>query len=185
MTTTNNAGLDYSLGRSNFDTSNGIHFGVIAQNSINLDILSEFESEYGDPHCPECGAEIQHSSDVEPDAEWNTGKDYACPTCKECYWSDACFPDESLGISYHANGYLITDCLDTDLVITKSPYFTFAQFCSPCVPGAGNLDSPMDAPDTGAKCYALGHDWFDGDIAPYTVYSVATGEVVKPTVEAA
>ena len=55
-------------------------------------------------------------------------------------------------------------------MILKSDYYTHAQFCSPCVPGAGNLDSPCDS---GEKAYCLGHDWFEDGIAPYPVYRVS------------
>lgn len=48
--------------------------------------------------------------------------------------------------------------------------WTFAQFCSPCVPGAGSLDNPVE---DGAKTYCLDHDWFDGGVAPYPVFRVA------------
>lgn len=54
-------------------------------------------------------------------------------------------------------------------------YGTFAQFCSPCVPGAG--DSPLA---DGVKTYCLGHGWFEDGKAPYAVYSVATGELISP-----
>jgi len=35
------------------------------------------------------------------------------------------------------------NCLDSDILVTKSPFYTYAPFCSPCVPGAGNLDSTV------------------------------------------
>ncbi len=164
-------GLDYGLGRANIDVQSGIRFGVIAQNSINLDILSEFESEYGEPHCPKCGQAVEHD-----------GLEYACADCSECFESEECFPDESLGISYDRDGYKIQDCLDSDLMILSSPYFTYAQYCSPCVPGAINLDSPMSA-DEGVKGYCLGHDWFDEDKAPYRVYRVVDSSEVFATSE--
>jgi hypothetical protein len=62
-------------------------------------------------------------------------------------------------------------------MVTDSPFYTFAQFCSPCVPGAGNLDNAMDE---GVKTYCLGHDWFESGKAPYPVYSVTSGELVDP-----
>jgi hypothetical protein len=98
-------------------------------------------------------------------------------TCEHTLDSSEVFSDESLGFSYDAQGYRLTNCLDFDIFVIKSPYYTFAQFCSPCVPGAGNLDNPM--PD-GVKTYCLGHDWFDESRAPYPVYSVETGEQVNP-----
>jgi hypothetical protein len=171
-------GIDYGLGQSNVDNKTGIRYGVISQHSVNPDALGDMEPEYGEPHCPKCGREIP-STDATSDAEWNDGKDYGCEDCQECFWSDECFPDEALGMSYDADGYKLTDCLDSDIFVLASPYFTYAQFCSPCVPGAGNLDTPMPEGE-GAKCYALGPDWFDDDNpCPYPVYSVATGELVS------
>jgi hypothetical protein len=174
-----NAGIDYGMGRSNVNRETGIHYGVISQNSVNLDVLSDVQMEgadYGKPTCPECGAEIGHSSDVEPDAEWNDGKDYACATCKECYWSDSVFSEEMLGWSHESDGYKLTDCLDTDVFVLESPYFTHAQFCSPCVPGAGNLDNPCE---DGPKTYCLGPEWFDEHSPmPYRCYRVSDGTEV-------
>ncbi len=94
---------------------------------------------------------------------------------------------------YEHDGYKITKCLDSDLMILKSPYFTYASFCSPCVPGACNLDSSLDVGEiddkraaelgiTSNKCYCLGGDWFDDDQpAPYPIYSVETGKLVQPS----
>ncbi len=76
---------------------------------------------------------------------------------------------------YEAEGYVIETCLDSDLIIIKSAYYTFAQYCSPCVPGAGNLDHPTPE---GCKCYCLGSDWFDNAKAPYPVFSVETGKEI-------
>ena len=129
------AGIDYGLGQSNINKETGIRFGVIAQNSINLDCLSDFESDYGDPTCPDCGRElIADDPDVDEDADWNDGKDFACADCEKCYWSDQVYSDEPIGlVPYEVDGYLIEGCLDSDLFILKSPYFTYAQFCSPCL----------------------------------------------------
>jgi len=166
------AGLDYSLGQSNINHETGIHYGVISQNSINLDCLDSVEYDYGKPHCPNCGSSVLSSDDpgIEP-AYWNTGLDYACSSCEKCFWSEACFPEESLGWSLDNGEYKLTDCLDNDIFILSSPYYTHAQFCSPCVPGAGNLDTPCDA---GPKTYCLGPEWFDQNSPmPYRCYKIA------------
>ena len=174
------AGIDYGLGQSNIDTANGIRYGVISQNSIMPECTDEFEQDYGKPTCPECGNEC---ADTTPESRhWESYSehgcaDYVCMTCEHTLDSSEVFSDESLGFSYDAQGYRLTNCLDFDIFVIKSPYYTFAQFCSPCVPGAGNLDNPM--PD-GVKTYCLGHDWFDESRAPYPVYSVETGEQVNP-----
>lgn len=181
---TNYAGIDYGLGKSNIDIETGIRFGVISQGSINPDYLSDFESEYGDPHCPKCGEQVTDATAFEmefPDVdttEWEPNKgssDYVCQSCQTWIESGDCFPDEAQGISYEREGYKITDCLQSDLFVLKSPFFTYAQFCSPCVPGAGNLDTPCP---NGPKTYCLGHDWFDDDKAPYPVYNVTDGKEV-------
>ena len=182
MAKTNYAGLDYGTGVENRDKDTGIHYGVISMNSINLD-CADFENDYGDPTCPKCGGVVKASDDDTlfintPPAElndddvpdWFEGRDFTCLNCKECFYSDVCTPDEPLGWHYDADGYKLTDCLDNDIFVLASPYYTFAQFCSPCVPGTGNLDSPCDS---GPKSFCLGHDWFDDDKAPYRVFRVA------------
>jgi hypothetical protein len=61
-------------------------------------------------------------------------------------------------------------------MVLKSPYYTYANYCSPCVPGAGNLDDIVEGE---VKTYCFGHDWFEEEKAPYPVYSVATGELIE------
>ena len=141
-------GIDYSFGRSNYNPNTGIHFGVISQHSIMGEALSDIEPVY-----PEC--------------ECERGNDEEC-TCE--YW-------ESIGLEYDEEGYKIIDCLDSDLMILESPFYTFAQYCSPCVPGAGNLESPVE---NGVKTYCLGCDWFDEYYpCPYTrIWSVETGNEI-------
>jgi hypothetical protein len=91
-------------------------------------------------------------------------------------WADSAHPvypetaddcDEPIGWEYADDGYELTGCLDSDIMVLKSPYYTLAPFCSPCVPGAGDLNS---ARSDGVKTYCLGHDWFEEGVAPYLVY---------------
>lgn len=180
-------GIDYGMGKTNINLETGIRNGVISQHSVNPDCLNDFEPDYGDPHCPECGGRVRDLSadpseatmdgtQPDPSEDWPQRShygcaDYACESCKLTLDSSECFPDEVEGLgNYDKDGYKLTDCLDSDIFVLDSPYYTYAQFCSPCVPGAGNLDSPMA---DGAKCYALGHDWFEGEIAPYPVWRVS------------
>jgi hypothetical protein len=90
---------------------------------------------------------------------------------------------------YESDGYKLINCLTSDVMVLASPYFTYAQFCSPCVPGACNLGNPLDVTASDGlpmpsslvehdRCYCLGHNYFEGNKAPYPVYSVATGELV-------
>ena len=171
-------GIDYGLGQSNVDKENGIRYGVISQHSVGQAWYNDARPDYGDATCPKCGNKaLEYDADKDGD-EWTSSSgcsDYMCESCQYVFDSYEAFGDEPQGWNYSDDEYELTDCLDSDIFVLKSPFYTFAQFCSPCVPGAGNLDSPMD---DGAKTYCLGHDWFQ-DGAPYPVYRVDTGELVK------
>lgn len=177
------AGIDYSGGRSNFDPETGIHFGVISQHSLGAFAFDDIEFDYGDATCPKCGGVAVEYSDAhenfEPCLVYGCS-DYACENCKHTLDSAECFSDDPQGWSINADGYQVINCLDSDAMILKAPYFTRAVFCSPCVPGACSIETPAE---DGAKAYCFGHDWFDDGIAPYPVYSVATGELVAPMVQ--
>ena len=161
------AGIDYGLiGQSNRNRETGIHYGVISQNSIGEAWFDHSEPDYGEAHCPKCNSEILDSQEIA-----SAKKDYWCKKCKKSFWSEECFPEEPLSFSYEANGYILTSCLDSDIMVIKSPFYTFTKFCSPYVPGAGDLNNYMEG---GVKTYCLGHTWFDDDVAPYPVYSVET-----------
>ena len=175
---TDYAGIDYSRGLSNVNHATGIHYGVISQHAINPDALGDMEPDYGPATCGYCGGPAEEGCiDPEPDyPEWtDEGSDYFCRKCKRSFNSEDAFSDEACGFSYEEDGYSLADCLDSDIFVFNSPYYTFAQFCSPCVPGAGNLESPCP---NGPKTYALGHDWFNGGVAPYPVYRVSDDTLV-------
>jgi len=151
-------GIDYGHGRANIDERTGIRFGVISQHSIS-EAWSEAEANYGDPHCPGCGAVIDDSC--------------YCDNCDKDWDSSECYPDEPLGWVYDKDGYFLKDCLDSDVFIIKSPYYTHGQYCSPCCPGAVNLDCPMDRESGAPRGYALGPDWFEGYQVPYRLFQVS------------
>lgn len=85
---------------------------------------------------------------------------------------------ESPGLAYEEEGYLAYQNEDSpEIIVIKSPYYTLCKFCSPCFPGAGDLDSPTEA---GIKAYCFGHDFFEDGKAPYPVYDVKTDKLVEP-----
>lgn len=161
-------GIDYGMGKTNIDHETGIRYGVISQHSISQAWSDSSEPVYGNPTCPKCGGDV---TDLHESSE----SDYYCVYCTESWRSDECFPDEPLGFEYRKEDYVLVSCMDSEIMVIKSPFYTLAQFCSPCVPGAGNLNSPDDE---GVKTYCLGHDWFEGNKAPYPVYSVATDNMM-------
>lgn len=207
------SGIDYGMGLANVDTKTGIRYGVISQHSLSdwiNDVISD-GAYYGEPTCGKCGdSDHTHESSAvngrfactecaelaDDGAETcadcgqalmqiDSDKDYHCTKCAESFWSDFAFSEEMVGWSHEDDGYKLTDCLQNDVFVILSPYYTYAQFCSPCVPGAGNLDSPIentfeaDLP----KVYCLGHDWFESGKAPYRVFRVSDGSEVLPETE--
>lgn len=126
--------------------------------------------------------------------------DYHCPSCLIYFDGDDAYPDEPLGWTIGEDGILAENCLDNDCCITKSPYYTYAPFCSPCVPGAGNLNDTHDNLPTfvrnaiikhdecagqflglqvfGVKTYCFDKSWFQDEECPYPYWSVETNELV-------
>jgi hypothetical protein len=178
-------GIDYGMGKVNIDLETGIRYGVISQNSVSGEALNDMESDYGPPICPKCdnaAVNIGDDSVVELNLDgegWTKAQcdweDFVCIDCKYVFGTESAYGEEPIGQYYDQDGYKLTDCLDSDIMVILSPYYTYAQFCSPCVPGAGSLDSPC--PD-GIKTYCLGHDWFEDSRAPYPVYKVSDNSLV-------
>jgi hypothetical protein len=182
----------------------GIRFGVIHQDDVLQSWAESSESDYGPPHCPKCGNEaLPIDSEDVPDLgseegdDWEQdGDDFACLECQRTFWSDEAFGGDPVAHNLDDGEYVATqgggDC---DIFILKSPYYTHAQFCSPCAPGACYLRNPVD--EGGPKAYCFAPDWFEwwpelGDPAgefcgektscPYPVYRVEDGECVyRPT----
>jgi hypothetical protein len=159
MVMSENIGIDYGLGMSNIDKDTGIRFGVISQHSLMSEAANEITASGAvyRPHCPYCGDSLfEYKIDIEDDM--------TCPACnKTIEYSDDCYGDEPSFIEYREQTpdgeIVIIDCLDSDLMITKSPYYTLAPYCSPCCPGAGNLDDSDGT--SGVPTYCLPLDWFD------------------------
>ena len=185
---TNYAGIDYSCGLANSDAATGIHYGVISQNSIMPEALDDIMTHGEDVAYEEALNEAIKAAKTEWESEGNDPDDFdedeAAQNFADNYQSDGGLND----YVYERDGYKLTGCLDYYIFVLVSPYYTYAQVCSPCVPGAVNLDSPFESGDYATqaetagfpKGYCLGHDWFEGDMAPYPVYSVETGEEVTP-----
>lgn len=103
-------------------------------------------------------------------------------------FSDAMSMGDCFGPWRMEDGLLVVQTVSdqNELWVFKSAFYTYAQFCSPCFPGACNLDSPLELPLIPRhepptmhtqypqnKCYCLPHDWFEHSIAPYPVWRVA------------
>lgn len=213
-------GIDYGLGRSNIDRETGIRFGVIPLHALHEWAHESFEDDYGPPHCPKCGNEAvdpdqapddDHEEGFEPYRKRGCCGDYYCLGCKIYFDGEDAFGDEPVASTLDDGEHQAELHSDGDIFILRSPYYTRAQFCSPCAPGACYLTSFIE-PETvqvrfpkskkkrirrkwakraenyrtfvsGPRAYCLGHEFFEGDRAPYPVYRVSDGSLVAPPKE--
>ena len=169
-----NTGIDYSghTGTCNRGPT-GIRYGVM---SANCESLNDWFWESVEPHysewCPNCCESLDEG--WESAGEETDDYNYCCPHCGhniddgDQYGEE---PDANIIQDSEITGFVASS---NDIWVTDSPFYTHAQYCSPCAPGAGHLENPCD---DGVRTYCLGHDWFDGQ-APYPVYSIKTEELV-------
>ena len=136
---TQNADIDYGMGAINIDKDTGIRYGVISQHSISGEALSDFESYYGNATCPQCGTilkefdEDHHYDYSDSDRRGCSCADFACETCEVFFddtMSEYFYPDEPLSWYLEDSEYSAEFCLDSDIIIVKSPYFTYGQYCA-------------------------------------------------------
>jgi hypothetical protein len=163
------AGIDYGLGRSNIDHETGIHYGII--NAHNLPYWYESSEPSYAPFCGHCGNELPEDTDSEEIKK--------CPHCEhefEEFERDEIYQQTCPG-EYTEEGFSCSESESFGVWFFESPYFTYCAFCSPCAPGAGDLDSPMPEGE-GVKTYCPGPDWFDDD-PPFPIFSIETGKAVQ------
>jgi hypothetical protein len=164
-------GIDYGRGQTNIDKSTGIRFGVIPARLVDF-WYDQAEPSYPDEACPSCGAPRDETTEENED-----GSDLLCGECEMTSATEDWTADEPSGYVFDADGIQASHGESGDVFVTRSPYFTRAEFCSPCAPGACYLTG---ATEDGERAYCLPHDWFEADAAPYPVYRVDTGEQVFP-----
>lgn len=130
-------GIDYGNGRTNIDHDTDIRYGVIPACDVCQTWSDASEAEYPEP-------EPQYDEDgeeIEPDM----------------YCDDGCEP---IAFNLDDGEYKASQTRDDgDIFILKSPYYTYAPFCSPCAPGACYLRNGDT--DGDAKAYCFAPDWFD------------------------
>jgi hypothetical protein len=182
MKKSNDPGIDYSGPSSpvNRDAETGIRYGIISQHSVNCYAMDDVYTHGEDVGYTAAIEELKDSLQkgfrhvmenlgLKPDDD--DLSDMADNVMQDQDWER----DESGPYAYEFEGLTVQTTSDNNLWVFKSPVYTRAQFCSPCVPGAGNLDT--FCPD-GPKTYCLAADWFEEGKAPYNIWSVATDELV-------
>ena len=174
---TNYAGINYASGlNTNKNSETGIRYGVISQHSLMPEALDDIFTQ---------GRDLSYEGYIEEInknlrsvlsnyfSDWAmkskdvpSNLDCAVENAFNAISDDIGYQSDSPKMLYESQDYSIETCSDNDLIVTKSPYFTYAQFCSPCVPGAFNLDSPLEQEESDNKCYCLGSDWFGRGESP-------------------
>lgn len=164
-----NKGIDYGLGKTNIDKQ-GIRYGVIHQNEVLQAWCDDSEPVYGIIECDKCNNEFDLDKEH-----------FTCPNCSNENFDMI----ETETFKYQDNDYEAFQDSSGDIMILKSPFFTYAQFCSPCAPGAVYLTGFMSDYDpvtkeenVSNKGYCFGHGWFEAGKAPYPVYDIKTGKRV-------
>lgn len=149
----NYAGIDYSCGSgANQDTETGIRYGVIAINSLSSNVWDDIENIYIQS-CPNCGDELNEQFKLDL-----ANEDLDCPSCGKNMSEDDSWPEEPSGKAWKGDSAYNLEFTELYCFVTKAPVAIKATYCSPCMPGAGDLDSPN--PD-GILTYALDPSFFD------------------------
>lgn len=156
----------FTFNNVNVNPETGIHYGAISGHSLDPDILNDiqdkvFDLEYQaaykdhlknllqDVICDSDDLTIQQmidkceAHDIDPDLDY-FAEDFDC--------------SEPSGTVNH-EGLIVTFTWLGGaplIIVNESPFITFANPCSPCVPNAGDLDN-LDP--EGIECYAVPENW--------------------------
>jgi hypothetical protein len=126
-------GIDWGRGVCNIDVEKGIRYGVIHSHVLNQDVVSEIYDLVRESFCRNC----------------ENIREESCENC--CI--DEVFGDFSLeGIE----GFLHSD---GNISVLRSKRTKYCNFCSPCVPGAGDLSSRGED----CEAYDVPEEWYQCD----------------------
>lgn len=166
-------GIDYGNGQTNIDIDTGIRYGVISSRALASHAWDEITSNGEDLDYRDFIESLQQDLSA---AVKSVLTDYAAEFDSDAIAFEIIgnldFDFESTGdctrYLYDVGGLKFQVCSDGDIFVLKSPFYTFADFCSPCAPGAGYLGS-----DGNVKTYCLGPYWFDKHSPmPYRCFSL-------------
>jgi len=156
--------------RVNYNPETGISFGVIAISSIDGDIAADlwdlaYAAEYDRFFSEHQNAEIRrldgNPDDIDPEL-----RDEWLAEHGRSGWQDDLpdfIVDEPEGEFVYMGVTVRVSSLGgaTIVFVVESPVIGYYPACSPCIPGAGNLDDePGDENDQGVEhCYDIPADW--------------------------
>ena len=172
---------------ANYDEKTGIAYGVISPHAINQDVLEDLYNDGTDPHYENARQEIITAVS---DFAGNSG--LVISDEMQMQISDLLIDD--ISDHYQGNDGGQCDYSDKDytlhvsgdnfgIFVIKSPYYTYCRKCSPCAPGAGDLNNPLEIDgievlDTYDRALCLDSSFFDDGKAPYRVFRVEDDQEV-------
>jgi len=147
----------------NFNPETGIAYGVIACNTINSDLMDDLWYTHGTDLSYKAACEEERANLCrELEDEWEGEMDEADfedelearleSACEHFQIEEPTIEGECDGVQYHIS-WLGGAPL---LWVFDSKYVGHYARCSPCVPGAGNLDEPAE---DGVLCYDVPKTW--------------------------
>jgi hypothetical protein len=179
------AGIDYGRGLANVDHATGIRYGVISPHTPNPEATQDIWTS---------GENLTHAAAVDAVKDqirlalsrvlvddFDIADAAQVEEHVSGIWGDVedrfndRYEESEDTYRYEAEGYVL-ETSSLGIYVIRSPYYTTARFCSPCCPGAGDLDA-FEA--GGVKTYCLGHDWFEEEKAPYRVWQVEDDQEVR------
>lgn len=160
---------------SNFNETVGIRYGVISPHSISPWSLDEIYQNGTDPIYEELKNDL-----IDPIRKHLNNFGFSVGQIDEVL--DPLI--DNFNESYESDGSGIMDYSDKEydlhvsgdnfgIFVMKSPYYTYCRGCSPCAPGAGDLDSSFDPDDHEItegyhRALCLGPEWFDKEESEYS-----------------
>lgn len=159
------SGIDYGRGVVNIDLETGIRYGVISVHELPF-FYDEAESVYPEFDPLECDElEANEQGEFEED-ELERARDRFFEFSEPLSWG---IDTAEVSMSHGQD--------DHDIFVTKSKFFTYAKFCSPCAPGACYLTNQTKG--GGVMAYCPSPNMFEEGECPIDIYSVETGKLVK------
>ncbi len=183
----------------NFDEKTGIRYGVISPHNISSWSLDKIYQNGTDPIYEEGKKNFEDGLKevIREFCDNNANLDIADNDIDidriMDQWNDHYSGNESGIMDYSDSKYDLHVSGDNfGIFVMKSPYYTYCRGCSPCAPGAGDLNSPLNPDDMTImdngrdKTLCLGFEWFDQDNdqysrkIPYRVFRVSDDSEVLP-----
>jgi hypothetical protein len=176
---------------ANYDEKTGMAYGVISPHAISFEALNDIYDQGTDPYYE--NAKEEFSTDLKTVLDrygFSIGQiDEVLSPALDIFnesFESSCGDGQC---DYSDKDYILHVSGDNfGIFVIKSPYYTYCRKCSPCAPGAGDLNNPIDLTIEGSineytsevKAYCLDKSFFDEEYSkiPYRVFRVEDDQEV-------